>query len=315
MTTLTAYKTIDMLNKQIWYGTVTSATNSSITISDYYGNRGTYYGSFEYNGNSLAGGIVTGYDSYSNYGIEYTVRNGSFNALVVKSYLDRNDATGLSAYVLSGTDNLSGSSGADFLKGLGGNDRITGSAGNDTIDGGEGVDIAVYSGSRSSYILSKAANTTIVQDSSSRDGTDTLSNVERLQFSDTTVALDISGTAGQAYRIYQAAFNRTPDNSGLKYWIGLMDGGISLPTVSSAFIASSEFKALYGANPTNDLFVAKLYNNVLHRTPDAGGYNYWVGFLNTGKIDNISVLINFSESTENQAGVIGVIQNGIDLLN
>ena len=30
-------------------------------------------------------------------------------------------------------------------------------------------------------------------------------------------------------------------------------------------------------------------------------------------IDKISTLINFSESPENQAGVIGVIQNGIDL--
>jgi hypothetical protein len=37
--------------------------------------------------------------------------------------------------------------------------------------------------------------------------------------------------------------------------------------------------------------------------------------VNTKKIDAISTLINFSESTENQAGVIGVIQNGIDLLN
>ena len=53
---------------------------------------------------------------------------------------------------------------------------------------------------------------------------------------------------------------------------------------------------------------------MLHRTPDEGGYNYWVGLLNTKKIDTISTLINFSESTENQAGVIGVIQNGIDLL-
>jgi hypothetical protein len=130
-----------------------------------------------------------------------------------------------------------------------------------------------------------------------------------------TVALDISGTAVQAYRVYQAAFNRTPDNGGLKYWIGLMDGGLLLPAVSSAFIASAEFKVLYGANPTNEVFVSKLYDNVLHRTPDISGYNYWVGLLNASKIDNISTLINFSESAENQAGVIGVIQNGIYLLN
>ena len=152
-------------------------------------------------------------------------------------------------------------------------------------------------------------------DKTGADGTDTLTNIERIQFSDMTVALDISGIAGQAYRVYQAAFNRTPDNAGLKYWIGLMDGGYALAGVASGFIASTEFKTLYGSNPTNELLVSKLYDNVLHRTPDEGGYNYWVGLLNTKKIDTISTLINFSESTENQAGVIGVIQNGINLLN
>jgi hypothetical protein len=85
--------------------------------------------------------------------------------------------------------------------------------------------------------------------------------------------------------------------------------------VGCGFIASAEFQKLYGTNPTNELFVTKLYDNVLHRAPDAGGYKYWVDLLNTGGIDKVSALVNFSESNENQAGVIGVIQNGIDLLN
>ena len=194
-----------------------------------------------------------------------------------------------------------------------GKDVISGTTGNDTIDGGADADTVIYSGAKSAYSITN--NTSSVTVSSGADGTDTLTNIERIQFSDMTVALDISGIAGQAYRVYQAAFNRTPDNAGLKYWIGLMDGGYTLAGVASGFIASTEFKTLYGSNPTNELLVSKLYDNVLHRTPDEGGYNYWVGLLNTKKIDTISTLINFSESTENQAGVIGVIQNGIELLN
>jgi Ca2+-binding RTX toxin-like protein len=194
-----------------------------------------------------------------------------------------------------------------------GKDVISGTTGNDTIDGGADADTVIYSGVKSAYAITN--NTSSVTVSSGADGTDTLTNIERIQFSDMTVALDISGVAGQAYRVYQAAFNRTPDNGGLKYWIGLMDGGYTLAGVASGFIASTEFKTLYGSNPTNELLVSKLYDNVLHRTPDEGGYNYWVGLLNTKKIDTISTLINFSESTENQAGVIGVIQNGINLLN
>jgi hypothetical protein len=39
------------------------------------------------------------------------------------------------------------------------------------------------------------------------------------------VALDVDGAAGQAYRLYQAAFDRAPDKNGLGYWInGWIDG-------------------------------------------------------------------------------------------
>ena len=215
---------------------------------------------------------------------------------------------------LSGAAEItSGTSANNTLTGGTGNDTLSGGAGNDSLSGGAGIDTVVFSGSRSSYNISKSSTGLTV--SSTAEGVDTLADVERLKFADASVALDINGTAGQAYRVYQAAFNRTPDNGGLKYWIGLMDGGYTLAGVASGFIASDEFKTLYGSNPTNELFVSKLYDNVLHRTPDTGGYNYWVGLLNTKKIDSISAFINFSESPENQAGVIGVIQNGIDLLN
>jgi hypothetical protein len=191
--------------------------------------------------------------------------------------------------------------------------------GSETLQGGSGLDIALYNNKASNYTVTATIKNNLsvfsVKGNIGDEGADTLTNIERIQFSDRTVALDINGIAGQAYRVYQAAFNRTPDNGGLKYWIGLMDGGYTLAGVASGFIASAEFKTLYGSNPTNELFVSKLYDNVLHRTPDISGYNYWVGLLNTKKIDNISALINFSESPENQAGVIGVIQNGIDLLN
>ena len=217
------------------------------------------------------------------------------------------------AWARDRAETLTGTKFGEVIRGFSGDDVVTGLGGNDTIDGGAGIDTAVYIGDSSNYTRTNIVSGWTI--SSSVDGMDTIQNVERLKFSGSVIALDISGTAGQAYRIYQAAFNRTPDNGGLKYWIGLMDGGVSLPTVSSAFIASAEFKALYGVNPTNEVFISKLYDNVLHRAPDIGGYNYWVELLNTKKIDNISTLINFSESTENQAGVIGVIQNGIDLLN
>jgi hypothetical protein len=40
-----------------------------------------------------------------------------------------------------------------------------------------------------------------------------------------------------------------------------------------------------------------------------------LGQLDSGGHTKISILINFSESPENQAGVLNAIMNGIDLLN
>ena len=199
------------------------------------------------------------------------------------------------------------------LTGSAGREQFASGISNDTIDGAAGVDTVIYQCNRSSFTLTKTATGWTV--SSAAEGLDNLTNVERIKFGDETLALDITGNAGQAYRIYQAAFNRVPDNGGLKFWISAMDGGASLQDVAAGFMGSAEFKALYGANPTNEEFVNKLYANILHRAPDPGGYAYWVEALNSKLITQVQALVFLSESTENQAGVLNAIINGIDLLN
>lgn len=68
----------------------------------------------------------------------------------------------------------------------------------DSIDGGLGIDTAAYIGSFSNYSLAK--DTAGWNIHSTLDGTDTLTNIERLKFSDKNIALDVtpSGNAGQA---------------------------------------------------------------------------------------------------------------------
>lgn len=208
--------------------------------------------------------------------------------------------------------------GSMLMRTWAGNDTIydtNASSGATSIDGGIGLDTVVYSGKRSDYTITNSGSSIVIHANSSAKGDDTIVNIERLQFLDRSVALDISGNAGQVYRVYQAAFNRMPDNGGLKYWIGTMDGGGPLDLVTSGFVASAEFQTLYGTDPSSQQFVSKLYSNVLHRTSDQGGYDYWTGLLDHNQISKVVALAQFSESPENQAGVIGVIQNGIDLLN
>ena len=207
--------------------------------------------------------------------------------------------------------NLYGMAGDDVMTGGIGADTFNGGAGNDLLTGGAGIDTSVYSAApRSRFTVTRNGDGFKVTDTSGIQGVDQLSQVERLRFSDSMYALDINGNAGQVYRTYQAAFNRAPDQEGLGFWIKFMDGGMSLPEVAGGFMASSEFKAMYGADPSHVDFVNKLYSNVLHRPGEASGVAFWVDALNNPAISLAAVLAAFAESSENQAGLIGVIGNG-----
>jgi hypothetical protein len=73
------------------------------------------------------------------------------------------------------------------LTGDAGNDKFIGTKGNDTINGLGGTDTVVYSGNASAYTRTTLGNGSIQV--AGQDGTDTLSNVELLQFADQTIAV------------------------------------------------------------------------------------------------------------------------------
>lgn len=108
-----------------------------------------------------------------------------------------------------------------------------------------------------------------------------------------------SPVSNQVQRLYQAYFRRASDASGLFYWIGKLATGSSLSNVSSSFAASPEFQTMYGRLSDRD-FVRRVYLNVMGREPDASGYAYWVGQMNSGMTRG-SVMIGFSESAEFRA--------------
>lgn len=253
----------------------------------------------------------------SNPAVVGLIANGSF-----RTGLEHFNAVGRAAGLQPFAPNVrvSGHDGVDSVKlregnetafGLAGNDTFAGLAGNDTINGGQGIDAALYQGRYADYIVARLGGRTNVNDrTQSRDGSDTLEQVERLSFTDGVLALDTDGIAGQAYRIYQAAFARTPDQGGLKFWVSQMDNGASLSNVAQGFLASAEAQAVYGTAPNAGDFVSRLYQNVLGRPGEPGGVQFWTSELNKG-VSRASVLSGFSESAEN-VSLVGVkIVDGI----
>lgn len=222
--------------------------------------------------------------------------------------------TGASPGGTSSGGSASGSTGttthATTVLGTAGNNVFTATSGGHNIDGGAGMDTVSYLGARANFTVTHDAGGVVVSD---KAGTlrDALVNVERVQFSDVWLALDINGTAGQAFRLYQAAFDRAPDQAGLGYWIKMLDSGATLKQVSAGFVASQEFADMYGANASDSQFVSLLYQHVLHRPAEGAGYDFWMNALQSGHAPREDVLGAFSESAENQAQVIGSIQDGM----
>lgn len=100
----------------------------------------------------------------------------------------------------------------------------------------------------------------------------------------------------QVARLYQAYFERSPDAEGQKYWEDQRIDGRSLSSVSEAFAQSPEFIDNYGTLD-DAAFVELVYQNVLERSPDSAGVQFWLDQLATGTTRG-SLMIGFSESDE-----------------
>uniref|UniRef100_UPI00286D4B6B DUF4214 domain-containing protein n=1 Tax=Brevundimonas sp. TaxID=1871086 RepID=UPI00286D4B6B len=97
-------------------------------------------------------------------------------------------------------------------------------------------------------------------------------------------------------RLYDAAFDRVPDQGGIAYWRGTLDTGGSLFSIANAFVSSQEFQDRYGAL-NNTQFIDQLYRFTLNREADAFGRQVWIDRLNAGTTRAEMVVI-FSESVE-----------------
>ena len=146
------------------------------------------------------------------------------------------------------------------------------------------------------------------------NGYDEITGAENIFFQDKSFNLesDVKATfdqvtgldtdSGEMFRLYNAAFARFPDASGLEYWIDKYSSGTDdSRAVASSFLDSDEFKTLYGENVSDSTYVDNLYKNVLDRSADTSGLNYWVGQLNSGAETRYEVLLGFAESAENKS--------------
>ena len=187
---------------------------------------------------------------------------------------------------------------------------LTGAPGNDSLEGGSGIDTAVFSGNRSAFKITNAATHYSV---SGPEGTDALSNVERLQFSDIGIAFDLGAGegAGNTARIIGAAFDASaieqhPD------WVGigleLFDSGMSMQAVCELVVD------ILGLSNTD--FVTAVYMNVVGAAPTVQDRDYFVALLegSGGTMTQAELLDLAADAGMNAQNVnlVGLQQSGLE---
>jgi hypothetical protein len=243
----------------------------------------------------------------------------------------------------TGSDASNG--GMDQVQGGRSRDAFTGNTGNDYFDGKAGIDTAIFRGPKADYFIGSTITldrtdplalnqvrahlvtdlTGLLGGQAGRDGSDTLVNVERLQFADTKVALDLAPTqsAGQAVLLLgavlpgQLVFDVTKQ-ALLGSVIGLFDQNFSLATLSGAILRLPIWDVLTGNEaPTTADIATYLVNNVYGGTAPTAITNAAITAMSSeSRANQGNYLASLAVSTANQTHInlVGIQSAGLEYL-
>lgn len=209
-------------------------------------------------------------------------------------------------------DQLVGSEIADVLHGFLGNDSFTGGNGDDLLDGGNGIDTALYTDLMDNYSLTPSTLSSaqwLISHSS--EGADTLINIERIEFSDINLALDIDGNAGDIAKVLGALFGTA--SLELPEYVGaglqLRDNGMTLNT-----LVDTALNLRLGKNYTSEDEITLLYQNLVSALPSAADIDFWMNAIDSGQYTNQSLALMAIEHDINTTNInlLGLSETGIE---
>ena len=186
--------------------------------------------------------------------------------------------------------------------------RFTNHAGDERFVGGAGLDVVSYELNRASYEVNKSGNLFVVTDKVGNGGVDVLTSIERLQFKDVKVALDLNGNAGDVVKIIGVVFGASalknhPEfiGMGLTY----RDAGMSYPALMAL--------ALKAANLTSpEALVAQLWLNVMRKEGSPSELQPFVQMISSGtQPEDLGVLAANTAQNLANINLVGLTNTGV----
>jgi hypothetical protein len=85
---------------------------------------------------------------------------------------------------------------------------------------------------------------------------------------------------------------------------------VALVDVTTQFLTAPEYAERYGVATDNDVFLDIIYLNVLDRTPDQEGRDFWSKALSSG-VNRSDIMQGFSESAEHSLKLAAEMSDGM----
>jgi hypothetical protein len=246
--------------------------------------------------------------------MSYTLQNTNSFELSVTS--ERTIAGGEKGGVFLGgtqSDRFVIGSGNALAAGGDGNDSFTPGIGKQYLLGDNGVDTIVYTTARLNHSLTKEGAGYTVSD---LQGTQTLVDVERLQFADSKVAIDTSENqaAGQTALILGACLgaNGLSDKAVVGTVLSYFDAGYTMSSISDLLVSAGITAQLSGG-ADNMHFVDWICTNILGAPPTAAVASACLDFLNQGVTQGqFLAAAAVLDPNQQHIGLVGLQQTGIE---
>lgn len=170
------------------------------------------------------------------------------------------------------------------------------------------------------YNLSKSGNLYLVIDKVGSGGQDILESIQRVQFSDLSVALDLDPlqSAGGTAEILGAIFGVSAIGNAYYAGIGIhyLDQGIGFESLMQLAL-----NAQLGSNFTNSQEIKLLFENIFDRAATNDELSYWSGQIQSGQYTQLSLAVMAAQSPFNVShiklqdpGLQGIAQHGLVFL-
>jgi len=207
-------------------------------------------------------------------------------------------------------ENLIGSIFSDKLYGNDLNNVITGGSGGDIIDGDSGIDQAVYTENFTDVSLVKSGD---VWNITSGTDKDTLSNIERLKFSDKHLALDLNDHAGQTVKLLGLLLGK--DQATNKIYVGaglkLLDDGMTYEQLMSAVL-----DVVLGVNASSLSVVELIWNNLVGPPTPADNISQYSALIDNGTYTSAGLAMIAADHSLNTISIdlVGLAQTGVEYI-